>query len=123
IRVVQIRVVFQLSISAVSSVFLTSRPAPPENLMYVEWFSPPSPPDPSHNMCWVSRSYHNGRRSASVIPLTDICQSVQLFPVFGPIVPWHWQGPTVLEECNSFYVNPFLDRHMYQNFSTISGNF
>jgi len=123
IRVVQFRVVFQLSISAASSVFLASRPAPPANLVYVEWFSPPSPPDPSHNMCRISRNYHNGRRSASVIPLTDVCRSVQLFPVFGPVVPRHWQGPTVLEGCSSFYVNPFLDRHMYQNFSTISGNF
>ncbi|KAI9461724.1 hypothetical protein BJY52DRAFT_1425670 [Lactarius psammicola] len=123
IRVVQIRVVFQFSISTASSVFLASCPAPPAHLAYVEWFSPPSPPGPSHNMCRISRNYRNGRRSASIIPLTDVCRSVQLFPVFGPVAPRHWQGTTVLEECNSFYVNPFLDRHMYQNFSVISGNF
>ncbi len=104
IQVVQIRVVFQLSISAASSVFLPSRPAPPTHLAYVEWFSPPSPPDPSHNMCRISRNYRNGHRSASIIPLTDVCRSVQLFPIFGSIVPRHWQGLTVLEECNNFYV-------------------
>ncbi|KAI9431986.1 hypothetical protein H4582DRAFT_1821876 [Lactarius indigo] len=123
IRVVQIRVVFQLSISAASAVFLASRPAPPAHLTYVEWFSPASAPGTSHNMCRVSRHHRNGRRSASVIPLTDICRSVQLFPVFGPVVPRHWQSATVLEECNNFYVNPFVDKHMYQNFSVISGNF
>ncbi|KAH9037406.1 hypothetical protein EDB83DRAFT_2648142 [Lactarius deliciosus] len=117
IQVVQIWVVFQLSTSAVSMVFLASRPAPPAQLAYVEWFSPPSAPGTSHNMCRVSRHYRNGRRSASVVPLTDICRSVQLFPVFGPIAPRQWKGSTVLEECNNFYVNPFLDRHMYQNFS------
>ncbi|KAH9002139.1 hypothetical protein EDB86DRAFT_3063610 [Lactarius hatsudake] len=114
IRVVQIWVVFQLSTSAASMVFLASHPAPPAQLAYVEWFSPPSAPGTSHNMCQVSRHYCNRRRSASVVPLTDICQSVQLFPVFGSMV---------LEECNNFYVNPFLDRHMYQNFSVINGNF
>ncbi|KAH8995298.1 hypothetical protein EDB86DRAFT_3164988 [Lactarius hatsudake] len=123
IRVVQIRVVFQLSTSAASMVFLASRPAPPAQLAYVEWFSPPSAPGTSHNMCRVSRHYRNGRRSASVVPLTDICRSVQLFPVFGPVAPRQWKGSMVLEECNNFYVNPFLDRHMYQNFSVINGNF
>ena len=123
-RVVQVRVVFQLSTTAASLVFLPSRPAPPAFLAYVELFSPPSTPDPSHRMCRISRSYgSHGRRSASVIPLTDICRSVQLFPVFGPVAPRLWEGSTVLEECENFYVNPFLDKHMYQNFSVISANF
>jgi hypothetical protein len=118
----QIRVVFQLSMTAGSSVFLPSRPAPPAYLAYVEWFSPLSAPDPSHGMCHVSRRYgSHGHRSASVIPLTDICRSLQLFPVFGAVAPRLWQGPTVLEECQSFYVNPFLDKHVYKNFSVISG--
>jgi hypothetical protein len=118
----QIRVVFQLSMTAASSVFLPSRPAPPAYLAYVEWFSPLSAPDPSHRMCRVSRHYgSHGRRSAGVIPLMDICRSLQLFPIFSTVAPRLWQGPTVLEECQSFYVNPFLDKHMYKNFGVISG--
>jgi hypothetical protein len=118
----QIRIVFQLSMTAASSVFLPSRPAPPAYLAYVEWFSPLSTPDPSHRMCRVSRHYgSHGRRSAGVIPLMDICRSLQLFPIFGTVVPQLWQGLTVLEECQSFYVNPFLDKHMYKNFGVISG--
>ena len=123
LRIVQIRVVFQLSMTAASLVFLPSHPAPPAYLTYVEWFSPPSVPDSSHGMSRISRHYgSHGRRSASIIPLTDIFRSVQLFPVFGPVTSQLWKGPTVLEECQNFYVNPFLDKHMYRNFSVISGN-
>ena len=123
LRVVQIRVVFQLSMTAASLVFLPSCPAPPSYLTYVEWFSPPSLPDPTHRMCQISRHFgSHGRRSASIIPLADICRSVQLFPVFGSAASQLWKGPTVLEECQTFYVNPFLDKHMYRNFSVISGN-
>jgi hypothetical protein len=91
-------------------------------LAYVEWFSPLFAPDLSHRMCQVSRQYgSHGHHSGSVIPLTDICQSLQLFPVFGTITPQLWQGLTVLEECQSFYVNPFLNKHLYKNFGAIGG--
>jgi hypothetical protein len=120
--VAQIRVMFQLPRSALPSIFLSSRPAPPTDLAYVEWFSPHSMPDESHGMYRISRRYRNERRVASIIPLAEVCRSVQLFPVFGPVVPRHWQGPTVLEECHTFYINPFLDRHLYQNLNVIHEN-
>ncbi|KAN0135781.1 hypothetical protein V8E53_006421 [Lactarius tabidus] len=124
IAVVQIRLVFQLSTSAASSVFLPSRPAPPSHFAYVEWFSAPSAPDPCHGMSRVSRSYgSHGCRTATIIRLTDICRSVQLFPVFGPVAPRQWQGATVLEECQNFYINPFVDERMYQDFRVIKENF
>ena len=123
-RVVQIRVVFQLPPSAQRSIFLNLRPAPPRDLVYVEWFSPLStPPVDSHGMYRISRSHRNGRCLASIIPLSDVCRSVQLFPVFGPVAPRDWQSSTVLEECRAFYVNPFIDRHTYYNFNLIKDNF
>ena len=121
-RVVQVQTVFELPKSALSSIFLSSRPAPPTHLAYVEWFSPLSAPNGSHGMHRVSRSYRDGRRFASIIPLAEVCRSVQLFPVFGPIMPQDWQSPTVLDECQSFYINPFLDRHLYRNLSSINEN-
>jgi hypothetical protein len=122
-RVVQIRVVFRLPPSVAHSIFLSSRPAPPTDLVYVEWFSPLStPPVDSHGMHRISRSHRNGRRLASIIPLSDVCRSVQLFPTFGQVAPRNWQSPTVLEECRTFYVNPFLDRHMYYNLDLIKDN-
>jgi hypothetical protein len=39
-QVVQIRAVFQLPQSAASSIFLSSCPPPPMDLVYIEWFSP-----------------------------------------------------------------------------------
>ena len=111
---------FQLPRSALSLIFISSRPAPPTDLAYVEWFSPLSTPDESHGMYWISRSYRNEHHLATIIPLSEICRSVQLFPAFGPVVPQQWQGPTVLEECCTFYINPFLDRHLYQNLNVIS---
>ena len=118
--VVQIWLVFQLSESAASSVFLPSHLAP-SHLVYVEWFSAPSAPNPSHEMSQVSRSYRShGCRSASIIPLSEVCQSVQLFLIFGPVTPKEWRSSTVLEECQNFYINPFLDKRMYQDFSVIN---
>ena len=121
-RVVQIRVVFQLPKSALSSIFLSSRPAPPVDLAYVEWFSPPSMPNECHGMYRISRSYRNNRRLASIIPLSEVCRSMQLFPIFGPVTPQQWQSSTVLEECRNFYINPFLDRHVYRNLTSTVRN-
>ncbi|KAN0139940.1 hypothetical protein V8E53_002245 [Lactarius tabidus] len=122
-RVVQIWVVFQLPPSAAHLIFLSSRPAPPTSLVYVEWFSPLSPPPvDSHGMYQVSKSHRNGRRLASILPLSDVCRSIQLFPTFGQVAPRNWQSPTVLEECHTFYVNPFLDRHLYYNLDLIKDN-
>ena len=56
------------------------------------------------------------------MPLTDVCRSVQLFPVFGPVMPQEWQSLTVLEDCQTFYINPFLDRHMYRSLAPVSEN-
>ena len=80
------------------------------------------PLEHNNGMYQVSRSHRNGQRLASIIPLTDVCLSVQLFPVFGQIAPQNWQSSTVLEECCTFYVNPFLDRHMYYNLNVIKDN-
>jgi len=121
-RVAQIRVVFQLPKSAVSSIFLSSRLAPPEALAYVEWFSPLAMPNECHGMYRISRSYRDDRRLASIIPLAEVCRSVHLFPVFGSVTPQQWQSSTVLEECRAFYINPFLDRHMYRNLTAVNEN-
>ncbi|KAH9027887.1 hypothetical protein EDB85DRAFT_2074707 [Lactarius pseudohatsudake] len=121
-HVAQIHVVFQLPRSALSSIFLSSRPAPPTDLAYVEWFSPLSTPNETHGMYQISRSYRNNRHLASIVPLVEVCRSIQLFPAFGQVVPQQWQGPTVLEECRTFYINSFLDQHLYQNLNVINEN-
>jgi len=83
-------------------------------LAYVEWFSPLSAaPDRKHKMYKVTRSIQNGRRSASIIQVDSILGSVHLFPRFGATTPQEWNTFTVLDHCNTFYVNPFAHIDSY----------
>jgi hypothetical protein len=51
-----------------------------------------------------------GKRVASIIRVSEIERSVVLFPNFGPIINREWTSATVLEDCSTFYVNPFSNR-------------
>ena len=118
LQIAQVRVVFQIPSSVTNDVFPSPNAAPVSHLAYVEWFSPlPATPDPIHGMYRVSRLMQNGRRCAGIIPVGLISCSVHLFPRFGPTVPQNWDNFTVLEHCNSFYVNPFSSRHSYLTFA------
>ncbi len=87
------------------------------HLAYVEWFSTMSTaPDPQHMMQKVSRLTRRGRRCVAVISAESILGSVHLIPRFGRIVPREWNSFTVLEQCESFYVNPFKDIDTYLTF-------
>ena len=55
----------------------------------------------------------DGDRPARVVPATDILRSVSLFPKFGVSVPREWTSDSVLDDCSTFYVNPFSDPHSY----------
>ncbi|KAI0062769.1 hypothetical protein BV25DRAFT_1870210 [Artomyces pyxidatus] len=94
-RVAQVRVVFQLPDKVVS------------NLPFA------AAPERDHLMYKITRSMRNGRRMAAVIPVSSIERSVQLFPRFGACAPREWTSFNVLELCDSFRVNPFVDRHTY----------
>ena len=116
-RIAQVRVVFEIPSKAIRDVFPSSDIAPPEHLAYVEWFSPiPVTPGPNHLLYKVNRLMHHGRRRASIIPVKSILRSVHLFPIFGQHTQ-DWNTFTVLELCNTFYINPFSDRDNYMVFS------
>jgi len=104
-RVGQVRVVFTLP-DSVDGV-------PSERLAYIEWFTKFTTPDNNHQMFRLNRSVENGERVASIVPVSTIRRSAHLFPKFGSAVPEGWSSDNVLEECTSFYLNPFTDRHMY----------
>lgn len=66
----------------------------------------------------ISRSYRDtvqGFREASIIPISTIKRSLHLYPLFGPVAPREWTSDNVLEECDTFYVNPFSDNYMYNS--------
>ena len=117
-RIAQVRVVFQIPSRVVDMVFPLLDNPPPNHLAYVEWFSPiPPRPDPKHLMYRLSRLVRNGRRSVSIISVDSIICSVHLLPRFGGLsTPPEWNHFTVLEQCQSFYINPFTDMYRYLTF-------
>jgi hypothetical protein len=46
----------------------------------------------------------------------SILGSVHLIPCFGCVVPPEWNSFTVLEKCDTFYVNVFNDVDTYLKF-------
>ncbi|KAN0141046.1 hypothetical protein V8E53_000802 [Lactarius tabidus] len=116
-RIAQVRVVFQIPSKILPKVFPSSTTIP-SHLAYVEWFSPLSAtPDDNSSMYKVSRLVHRGCRCTAIIPVERIRCSVHLLPRFGPAAPQEWKSFLVLDQCNTFYVNPFSDRHNYLLFS------
>ncbi|KAJ7170283.1 hypothetical protein C8R43DRAFT_875907, partial [Mycena crocata] len=112
-RVAQVRVVFSLNAKHTKGLFPPDRP-PPRHLAYVEWFSPfTSEPEPHHLMYKIRRSIKDGDRIASIVPIANLRRSVHLLPKFGPVAPPEWTSTNVLDQCSTFFVNSFSDRHIY----------
>ncbi len=113
----QVRVVFSLNKAQRLALFGDSEANVSSHLAYVEWFSKfTAAPSPHHGMYKIKRSYESttGFRLAEIIPVDRIKCSVQLFPQFGSDpVPSEWTSDNVLEECSSFYTNPFTSDCTY----------
>jgi hypothetical protein len=58
-----------------------------------------------------------GHWSASMIPVDSILSSIHLFPRFGQSGMPNMNSFTVMDNCQSFYVNLFSDRDSYLKFS------
>jgi hypothetical protein len=107
-------VIFQIPTTAIPQVFPSPEITVPTYLAYVEWFSALSTTlDLQHMMHKVTRLTQHGHWSAGVIPADSIIGSTHLIPKFGHIVPQDWNSFTVLEQCDTFYINPFQDIDTY----------
>jgi hypothetical protein len=88
-------------------------------MAYVEWFTSFKPNhEANHEMysITVPPPRANGFCNASIIPLTDIRQTCQLFPNFGrDNVNPEWTSDNVLDECRTFFVNNWASLYTYQS--------
>ena len=117
-QVAQVQVVFKIPENVVDLVFPSVDVTRPNHLAYVEWFTPlPATRDPVNHMYKVSRKFRDSKRHASIVPVETILCSVHLFPWFGPNIPRDWDSCSALEECQSFYINPFSNANSYLTFA------
>lgn len=81
---------------------------------YVEWFTELKHPHDINRMYEVKRSMEsNGQCSAAVIPVTQIYRSCHLIPYLKEDLVTALDPDTVLDTCDSFFLNDFLDLHSY----------
>ncbi|KAF8257575.1 hypothetical protein EI94DRAFT_1629210, partial [Lactarius quietus] len=82
----------------------------------VQWYTKLSEPDPNHGMIKVRpQKDSEGNWVCSIVPVTNIQQSVHLLPKFGPVVPAEWTSSNVLDCCETFFVNTFSDRQFFRS--------
>ncbi|KAJ3715707.1 hypothetical protein C8R42DRAFT_725514 [Lentinula raphanica] len=116
-RVAQVRIIFTLPVKVLDSLFDDiSAEERPRFLAYVEWFTTFAAPDPNHGLHKVSWCDVEGGRLASVVDISRLVHSVHLIPRFGSVADREWTRDTVLDKCQSFFVNSHSDRDMYQRF-------
>ena len=113
-RIGQVRVIFSIPESTLPFLFPSGN-YPPRHLAYIEWFSNFTTPDRNLKLYKVSRSFKNGDRLVSILPVSHIRRSVHLFPKWGTTVDMEWTMDSVLEDCSVFFLNSFKDRHTYFN--------
>ncbi|KAG1791568.1 uncharacterized protein HD556DRAFT_1432897 [Suillus plorans] len=113
VRVGQVRVVFSLPSKMLPLLFPPTVEVP-NHLAYIEWFTPfPSAPDRHHGLYKLSRALHGGEKIASIVPLANIVRSIHLIPNFGAMVPREWTSDTVLDNCDTFWLNSYIDRYNF----------
>ncbi|KAG1906126.1 uncharacterized protein F5891DRAFT_942414, partial [Suillus fuscotomentosus] len=80
-------------------------------------FTPfPPAPDRNNGLYKLSRLMRGSDRVASIVPVGDIMRSIHLILKFGDSAPREWTSETVLEDCNTFWVNSYIDRHTFSIF-------
>src|SRR6266849_370525 len=116
-RIAQVHVVFEIPSKMVQEHQLfRCDVASPMYLAYIEWFSPLSASrDVNHLMYKVTKQVHknqDSRRSVAIIPVNSILCSIHLLPQFRSATRTY----SALENCDTFFVNPFSDRYNYLTF-------
>ncbi|KAJ6545618.1 hypothetical protein B0H19DRAFT_955127 [Mycena capillaripes] len=80
-------------------------------LAYIEWYKPLTQFDNDLGMYKIAAAFHNHRRRASIIPVTQISRSCHLIPRFSRKIDRTLTTDDVLDRCKDFYLNCYL-RHI-----------
>ena len=117
-QIAQVRVVFKIPENSIKLVFPSDDITRPNHLAYIEWFTPtPATPDHVNHMYKVQRMVHDGARHASIIPVDAILCSVHLFPQLSANTAQEMDSSSILERCQTFYINPFSNWNSYLRFA------
>ena len=112
-RVAQLRVAFRIPDEYLTKMGLSAGQI--GHLAYIEWFSRPRNKDPNHGMYTVSRSQQNSMtQCAAVVEVGSIFRTCQLVPRFGRRANRAWTSGNVIDRCERFLINNFIDHHSYQ---------
>lgn len=106
LRVARVRAIFRLP-----SVYDANVLGVHDPLAYVEWFTPFHVVDPVTGMNVVSPSTRSHHRFSTVITDTDLVRSCHLIPNWGRVMNRRTVPSTALENCNKFFVYPYLRHH------------
>lgn len=82
-------------------------------LAYIEWFTPFRTPDPLTGMYIISRSSRSHHVYAEIIEVDRLVRNCHLIPKCGKQINPDWTFESVLDKCNTFYLNSFVDYHMF----------
>ncbi|KAI1784413.1 hypothetical protein LXA43DRAFT_1101448 [Ganoderma leucocontextum] len=86
----------------------------PHPLMYVQWFRPFRGPEPKSGLFTTSHSTLNKACRHSIVSANTLLRSCHLIPKYGlDDVDPEWTSDTVLDECSDFFLNTYLDFHMF----------
>ena len=108
----QVRVIFSLRDSDSRSLFPPHNPPPPF-LAYVDWYMPFQHANPNHGMYKVQRNLRDRVQIVTIVPLSAIHRSIQLYPDFESSTIAGWTSSNVLDICPRFFVNNYTDRHTH----------
>lgn len=90
-------------------------------LAYIEWFTPfqRKKRDRATLLYKVSKvldSSNDRDPAATVVPADSIIRSCHLIPIQPGSQNQYWNADTVLDRCNEFYFNEYLDLNMFVSF-------
>ncbi|KAL6300198.1 hypothetical protein BKA93DRAFT_740929 [Sparassis latifolia] len=110
LRVGQVRAIFRLPRQFGAYV----RAAYLHPLAYVEWFTEfRLQPDSIVNMYQISRSTRNRARNAEIVHVDDLMRPCHLVLKCGTSIDNTWTTDNVYKKASTFYLNPFIDGHMF----------